>query len=52
VIAATAGTVVLGEDPGSRLAIASLMILGGLAGAVLARDRHAALNPCEDSSER
>ncbi len=52
VIAAAAGIVVLGEEPSARLAIASLMILGGVGGAILARERGPALDPCEDSTER
>lgn len=52
VIAAAAGIIVLGEEPSVRLAIASLMILGGVGGAILARNHGAALDPCENSPER
>jgi drug/metabolite transporter (DMT)-like permease len=52
VIAAGAGVLVLGEQPSARLAIASLMILGGVGCAILARDRGAALDPCEEARER
>jgi drug/metabolite transporter (DMT)-like permease len=52
VIAAAAGIVVLGEEPSARLAIASLMVLGGVGGAILARNRGAALDPCENSTQR
>jgi len=38
VIAAAGGIVVLGEEPSTRLAIASMMVLGGVGGAVVARD--------------
>jgi len=39
VIAAAGGIVVLGEKPSARLAIASVIILGGVGGAIVARDR-------------
>jgi drug/metabolite transporter (DMT)-like permease len=39
VIAAAGGIVVLAEEPTARLAIASVLILGGVGGAILARGR-------------
>jgi len=50
VIAAAGGIVVLAEEPTLRLAIASLLILGGVGGAILARERDS--EPCEESPKR
>jgi drug/metabolite transporter (DMT)-like permease len=52
VIAAAGGIIVLGEAPSARLAVSSMMILGGVGGAIVARNRRAALDPCENSIER
>jgi len=52
VIAAAAGVIVLGETPSARLAVASMMILGGVGGAIVARDRRSALDACGNSPER
>ena len=49
VIAAAGGIVVLAEEPTLRLALASVLILGGVGGAILARERDS--GSCEDSSE-
>ena len=53
VIAAAGGIVILAEEPTVRLALASVLILGGVAGAILARDRPAEPpTPCEESRDR
>ncbi|KPK14219.1 MAG: hypothetical protein AMJ62_13645 [Myxococcales bacterium SG8_38] len=51
-IAAAGGIVVLSEEPTARLAIASLLILGGVAAAILAKDRPGDLDPCEEPTAR
>jgi drug/metabolite transporter (DMT)-like permease len=51
-IAAAGGILVLGEQPSARLAIASVLILGGVAGAVLAKSRSAAVDPCDKPNPR
>ncbi len=50
VIAAAGGIVVLAEEPTARLAIASMLILGGVGGAVAAHGR--AVDPCDDLPKR
>jgi drug/metabolite transporter (DMT)-like permease len=50
VIAAAGGIVVLAEAPTVRLAIASLLILGGVGGAILAREHDP--DPCKESPEQ
>jgi drug/metabolite transporter (DMT)-like permease len=50
VIAAAGGILVLAEEPTARLAIASMLILGGVGGAVAARGR--VVDPCDDSLKR
>ena len=50
VIAAAGGIVVLAEAPTVRLAIASVLILGGVGGAILAREHDP--DPCEESPEQ
>lgn len=51
-IAAAGGIVVLSEEPTARLAVASLLILGGVAAAILARDRPGDLRTCEEPTSR
>jgi drug/metabolite transporter (DMT)-like permease len=48
VIAAVGGIVVLAEEPTARLGIASILILGGVGGAVVARDRGREVDPCDE----
>ncbi|TNF61031.1 MAG: EamA family transporter, partial [Deltaproteobacteria bacterium] len=45
VIAAAGGIVVLAEEPTVRLAVASVLILGGVGGAILAHDSGHELDP-------
>lgn len=51
-IAAAGGILVLGERPTVRLAIASILILGGVAGAVVAKSRSVDLDPCDEADPR
>jgi drug/metabolite transporter (DMT)-like permease len=51
-IAAAGGVLVLGEEPTVRLAVASILILGGVAGAVVARHSPGDAKPCDQSGPR
>jgi drug/metabolite transporter (DMT)-like permease len=51
-IAAVGGIVVLAEEPTLRLAMAGVPILGGVAGAILSRNRGRRLDPCKGSPKR
>lgn len=46
-IAAAGGIVFLAEDPTARLAVSSVLILGGVAGAVVAKSSPGDVEPCE-----